>query len=512
MTSTSPQPLDSGDQVNAAFRAPPHNYEAERALLGAILLNNRAFERVSEFLRPEHFTDPVNGHIFDASGRLIDQGHQANPVTLKTYLEQDPLVNAAGGFSYLTGLTSSVVTVINTGDYGRLIYDLYLRRELIAVGNDMVNDAYDADFDDPALAQIETSEQKLFDLASTGVIEGGFQSFDRALISAIDLAEAAHRRDGALAGVTTGLRDMDSKLGGLHSSDLIILAGRPSMGKTSLATNIAFNAAQHFNTSESAEDRGKLVAFFSLEMSSEQLATRILAERSRINSHDIRTGRLSNSDFERLVAASHELHDLSLYIDDTPAITVSAMRTRCRRLARQHSTEHHGGLGLVVVDYLQLLAPGRGGRNDNRVQEISSITRGLKALSKELDVPVLALSQLSRAVEQREDKRPQLSDLRESGSIEQDSDVVMFIYREQYYHARRQPTQREDEADAKFIDRMKRWQERGQQIHNKADIIIAKQRHGPIGSVTLFFDENFTLFDNLISDDQIPETRDNTSV
>ncbi len=489
---------DPADIAGNALRTPPHNYEAERALLGAILMNNRAFERVSDFLLPDHFADTVNGRIFRACAKLIEQGNQANPVTLKTYLENDDLVSAAGGTKYLAAIAAGAVTIINAAEYGKLVYDLFLRRELIAIGEDMVNEAFDSEPDEPAMGQIETSEQKLFELASSGNTEGGFRSFENVLVEAINLAEAAHRREGALAGVTTGLTDLDRKLGGLHKSDLLILAGRPSMGKTALATTIAFNAAKHFAETENEDERGKQVAFFSLEMSSEQLATRILAERAKINSHSIRTGGLSNDDFGRLVIASQELNDLPLYVDDTPAVTVSAIRTRCRRLARQSRVPGHSGLGLIIIDYLQLISPGRGERTENRVQEISGITRALKALAKDLNVPVLTLSQLSRAVEQREDKRPQLSDLRESGTIEQDSDVVMFVYREQYYLERSEPQQRADENAEKFHERMLKWQERCEQAHNIAEVIVAKQRHGPIGIEKLHFEAKFTHFSDHI--------------
>lgn len=503
-----PSPLRISDPAEAAdnaLRTPPHNYEAERALLGAILMNNRAYERVQDFLRPAHFTDPVNGRIYESCAKLIEQGHQANPVTLKTYLERDDLVISAGGMTYIASLAAGAVTVINTAEYGRLIYDLFLRRELIELGENIVNKAFDATLDESAMSQIESSEQTLFNLASEGTLEGGFQSFGNALVTAINLAEAAHRREGALAGAPTGLLDLDKKLGGLHPSDLIILAGRPSMGKTALATTIAFNAAHYFRTTERAEDRGKQVAFFSLEMSAEQLATRILAERAKINSHMIRTGGLSNDDFSRLVVASQEVAEAPLFIDDTPAVTVSAIRTRCRRLARQNKTaEGDSGLGLIVIDYLQLIAPSRTERAENRVQEISAITRGLKALAKELNVPVIALSQLSRAVEQREDKRPQLSDLRESGTIEQDSDVVMFVYREQYYLERSEPSQRADETSDKFAERHTKWQERCEQAHNIAEAIVAKQRHGPIGIVRLYFDANYTHFSDLIDQSHLP--------
>ena len=499
-----PSPLRAPDPAENAgdiLRTPPHNYEVERALLGAILMNNRAFERVNEFLSEAHFADPVNGRVFQAAAKLIEQGHQANPVTLKTYLERDELIVAAGGIKYLASLAGAAVTIINAGDYGKLVYDLYLRRELIALGENMVNEAFDSKPDESAMGQIEKSEQELFNLASNSSIEGGFVSFHDSLKTAIAMAEAAHRRDGALAGVTTGLTDLDKKLGGLHTSDLLILAGRPSMGKTALATNMAFNAARHFQ--DTPEDKGKRVAFFSLEMSAEQLATRILAERSKINSHSIRTGGLSNDDFARMVVASHELETLPLEIDDTPAITVSAIRTRCRRLARQNKAGT--GLGLIVIDYLQLIAPTRGERSENRVQEISAITRGLKALAKELSVPVLALSQLSRAVEQREDKRPQLSDLRESGTIEQDSDVVMFVFREQYYLERGEPSQKPEETSERFHERHTKWQERCELAHNVAEVLVAKQRHGPIGTVKLHFEAEFTHFTDHIESSQVPE-------
>jgi replicative DNA helicase len=486
------------------LRTPPSNAEAEQALLGAILANNKAYEKVSEFLRPEHFADPIHGKIFFACGRLIERGQIANPVTLRTYFEHDGELAAIGGPHYLARLAASVVSIINAQDYGRLIHDLHLRRELIGLGEDLVNEAFEADIEVSATDQIEGAEQKLFDLATTGSQEGGFQGFDIAMKEAIQLAEAAHQREGKLSGVPTGLVDLDRKLGGLHHSDLIILAGRPSMGKTALATNIAFNAAKAYR--EGPEEGGKkkavdgaVVAFFSLEMSADQLATRILSERTGIPSHKIRQGEIAGDDFSRLVQASQELAKLKLFIDDTPALTVSAVRTRARRLARTH------GLGLIVIDYLQLLRPTAGSKNENRVQEVSDITRGLKALAKELSVPVIALSQLSRAVEQREDKRPQLADLRESGSIEQDADVVMFVFREEYYLERAEPTRHAEESDEKHNQRYEKWQQRLTQIHNTAEVIIGKQRHGPIGTVRLFFDGQLTKFADLVQDGHVPE-------
>ena len=487
----------------SGFRTPPHNYEAEQALLGAILLNNRAMEKVSEFLRAEHFADPVHGRIFAACGKLIERGQIANPVTLKTYLDSDAGLAELGGPAYLAQLANAVVSIINAEDYGKLIHDLHLRRELIELGSDLVNEAYESRIDRPAMDQIGTAEAKLYELATTSETEGGFEAFGSVLIETVKQAEQAHKRQGKLSGVPTGLIDMDSRLGGLHPSDLLILAGRPSMGKTSLATNIAFNAAKAYKEEvDSLGNKkgvdGAVVAFFSLEMSSEQLAGRILAEQAEISSHKIRQGEMSNEEFERLVIAAQELSRLPLYIDDTPALSISAVRTRSRRLKRQH------GLGLVVVDYLQLLR-GSASHAESRVQEVSEITRGLKALAKELDVPVIALSQLSRAVEQREDKRPQLSDLRESGSIEQDADVVMFVYREQYYLERAEPGQRPEESKEKYDERYDSWHKRLMEVVNTAEVIIAKQRHGPVGTVRLSFQGEFTKFGNLDIHHQITE-------
>jgi replicative DNA helicase len=489
---TFPQPSES----DGLTRTPPHNFEAEQALLGAILMNNRALERVSEFLRAEHFADPVHGRIYEACLGLTGRNQIATPVTLKTYLANDSGLKELGGDGYLVRLAGAAATIINAADYGRLIFDLHLRRSLIGVGEDMVNDAFEADLERDAITQIEGAEQKLFELATTGQAEGGFKSFRTTLLSAISQAEAAHRREGKLSGVTSGLRDLDQKLGGLHSSDLLILAGRPSMGKTALATNIAFAAAKalRYETSPTGEKKvaeGAVTAFFSLEMSAEQLATRILAERAEVPSHKIRQGELSHEEFERLVVVSQELHNLALYIDDTPALSVSAVRTRARRLARTQ------GLGMIVIDYLQLLTATPGKRVENRVQEVSDITRQLKALAKELSVPVLALSQLSRSVEQREDKRPQLSDLRESGSIEQDADVVMFVYREQYYLERAEPGRRADEAEEKFNTRHADWQKRCEEVWNTAEVVVAKQRHGPVGTVRLHFNGQYTRFADL---------------
>jgi replicative DNA helicase len=484
-----PQPL----------RTPPYNTDAEAALLGALLISNAAHGRVSEFLEAEHFGNAVHGRIYGAIGRLVERGQIANPVTLKNLFDQDGALADIGGAQYLVRLAESAVTIINTEDYGRHIHDLYLRRQLINLGEDVVNDAFRQDLDDQAPQQIERAEQKLFDLATTGRTETGFQPFRDALKKAIDQAQAAYKREGRIVGVGTGFRDLDDKLGGLHPSDLVILAGRPSMGKTALATNIAFNAAKAYKAPDgrrTAED-GAVVGFFSLEMSAEQLAARLLAEESGVSSDRIRRGNVNQASFDRFVQASQHLATLKLFIDDTPALSISGLRTRARRLMRQQ------GLGLVIVDYLQLLRPSVQVRTlENRVQEISDVTRGLKTLAKELNVPVLALSQLSRAVELREDKRPMLADLRESGSIEQDADIVMFIFREEYYM--REPIRQTDETETKFNDKYEDWTKRLEKVHGLSEIIIAKQRHGPTGTVKLHFDAETTRFDNHIDPDHLP--------
>jgi len=488
--------LRGGDNA-APQRTPPVNYDAEQALLGAILANNLVFDRVNEFLRPEHFADALHGRIYEAIGKLIQRGQIANPVTLKNLFDQDGALAEIGGAQYLVELAQAVVTVINAEDYGRAVHDLYLRRQLIDLGEQVVNGAYVFEVEDTALGQIEAAELKLFNLAESGQTEGGPKGFSTVLASALQMAEAAFKRDSHVTGVTTGLRDLDRMLGGLQKSDLVILAGRPSMGKTALATNIGFNAAEAASDPETG-DRHK-VAFFSLEMSSEQLATRIMAEKSGVSSDRIRRGEVKHDDFQRIVEASQAMSEVPFFIDDTPAITIPMLRTRARRLKRQH------GLDLIIIDYLQLMRGSSNKGSENRVQEISEITRGLKAIAKELQVPVLALSQLSRAVELRDDKRPQLADLRESGSIEQDADVVMFVYREQYYHERAEPKQRSDEADDKYNERMDRWKRRGEEVHNKADVIVAKQRHGPIGTRALYFDGMITRFSDLAEDGSLPE-------
>ncbi|MDR0631959.1 MAG: replicative DNA helicase [Holosporaceae bacterium] len=461
------------------MRVLPHNIEAEQSLLGAIMLNNGCYENISEFLLPSHFATPINGKIYEAISKLISQGLAADPITLRAYFEKQEELKEVGGGDYLVQLVNSVISIAGVEDYAKLIYDMYLRRQLILIGEGMSYSASTFEISVKATDQIENAEAKLYELAVSDS-RGGFVPFSGALVSTLDVVEKAYKSDNSITGITSGFIDMDKWLGGLNKSDLIILAGRPSMGKTALATNIAFNAAMAY--AKKAEGGGK-VAFFSLEMSSEQLVTRILAQECAIPSEKIRRGEIREEDFSKIVEAHKKLMELALFIDDTPALTISSVRTRARKLKRQQ------GLDLIVIDYLQLLQGSEDKRNENRVQEISEITRQLKALAKELDIPVLALSQLSRAVETRDDKRPQLADLRESGSIEQDADVVMFVYREEYYEARREPTPGTD----KHVE----WQNRMSKIYNLAEVILAKQRHGPIGTMRLFFDGRYTKFDNL---------------
>lgn len=477
------------DSVDESFRRLPMNVEAEAALLGAIFVDNRALENVSEYLRAEHFALTAHARIYEAMEKLIERGQIADPTTLRPYFQADESLDDIGGAKYLAHLAASAINVINAREYGRIIYDMHLRRELITLGEQIVNEAYDNDIDIEATSQIEVAEQSLYDLATTGDFEGGFQPFKQAVLDAIKVADAAHARQGGLAGVGTDLIDIDKLLGGFHRSDLLILAGRPAMGKTALATNIAYNAAKNYLDTKG--DEGAVVGFFSLEMSAEQLAARILSEQSNVPSDRMRKGELTNEEFSRLAQASNALHEVPIFIDDTPALTVSALRTRARRLKRQHN------LGMIVIDYLQLVSGSPNSRSDGRVQEVSEITRGLKTLAKELDIPVLALSQLSRQVEQREDKRPQLSDLRESGSIEQDADVVMFIYREEYYLEKADPMQRPDESTDKYVQRQASWDERMERARGKAEVIVAKQRHGPVGTAKLAFIGEFTRFGNL---------------
>ena len=466
----------------------PHSIEAEQQLLGAILTNNDIYDRIAQIVRPEHFFDPVHALIFETAVARIARNQLASPVTLKAFLEEDPGLKELGGPAYLARLAGAAISAFAARDYAQMIYDLAIRRELIALGRDISDKAARVDVESEPKDQIVEAESKLFSLAEAGQAESGFQSFLKAVTDAVNVANAAYERDGGLSGVSTGLDDMDRKLGGLHRSDLLILAGRPSMGKTSLATNIAFNIAKAYKRGKKQDGsegaiNGGVVGFYSLEMSAEQLAARILSEASEVPSEQIRRGDMTEGEFRRFVEAAKALEACPLYIDDTPALPISQLAARARRLKRT------AGLDVLIVDYLQLV---RGtGRADNRVNEVSEITQGLKAIAKELDIPVIALSQLSRQVESREDKRPQLSDLRESGSIEQDADVVMFVYREEYYAEREKPG--DDQ-----LDKMAEWQERMDRLHGKAEVVIGKQRHGPIGTVELSFEGRFTRFGNLV--------------
>jgi replicative DNA helicase len=478
------------------YRTPPHNLEAEQALLGAILINNDAFDRVSDFLRSEHFVEEIHRRIFEVAGSLIRAGKLATPVTLKTFLGDHDL----GGVTvpqYLARLASEATTIINAYDYGRGVYDLAMRRELISIGEDVVNVAYDAPVDSSPREQIEEAERRLYQIAEAGRYDGGFQRFSEALKTAVDMAAKAYERDGSLSGIATGLVDLDRYMGGLQASDLVILAGRPGMGKTALATNIAFNIARAYEGRTRADGaveatNGGVVGVFSLEMSAEQLATRIIAEQSGVASYKIRRGDITEADFHHVAEAVREMQQVPLYIDQTGGVSIAQLTARARRLKRQR------GLDLLVVDYLQLLA-GSKARSDNRVQELTEITTGLKALAKELNIPILACSQLSRQVEQRDDKRPQLSDLRESGSIEQDADVVLFVYREEYYLKNREPRPGTEEHIA--------WMDQMENAHGRAEVIIGKQRHGPTGTIELQFDAEVTRFSTIAREDTIPEIR-----
>jgi replicative DNA helicase len=476
-------------------RLPPSNLQAEQALLGALLANNRAYERVSEFLAPDHFADPLHGRIFQAIARRVEAGQLADAVTLKAEFEHAGILDEVGGTAYLAQLLTAMVGIINAGEYGKAVHDAWLRRQLIDIGETVVNNAFGAEPELDGAKQIEYAEQSLFDLAKDGGGTGGFITFSTALRDALEGAERAFHRPGHVSGLSTGLRDIDKKMGGFHPSDLIVLAGRPGMGKSGLAAKIAYGAAKSLLAEARQQDANasakRTVAVFSLEMSAEQLATRLLAEQSRVSGDRIRRGDITEKDFLRFVEVSREIGSLPIEIDDTPALSIAALRTRCRRLQRTK------GLAMVVVDYLQLMRPAPGTRPENRVLEISQITQGLKAIAKELAIPVLALSQLSRAVESREDKRPQLSDLRESGTIEQDADVVMFIYRDEYYLSQKMPKQMAYDNGEKFQSAIDKWQQDMDRVHNQAEVIIGKQRHGPTGSIPLFFEAEFIRFDNL---------------
>ena len=480
----------------AAFQAddphaPPHNIEAEQALLGALLFDNEVYQRVGDWLKTDHFYDPLHARIYEAASQLIIAGSLADAVVLKTRFERDPGMAEIGGPVYLADLMRESPEPASATEYGRLIFDLALRRELIRFGEGISYNALDSIDSVPATSVLEDAERSLFALAETGGTQRTLRPFHEALEESLRMASAAYQRGGGLSGTSTGLKSLDAKLGGLHRSDLIILAGRPSMGKTSLATNIAFSIARAYEAEETSDGQrkttnGGVVAFFSLEMSSEQLATRLIADYTGISSYYIRQGKIDGAQFEDIKDAVSEINRIPLFIDDTGGISIGALTARARRLKRRE------GLDCIIVDYLQLVTGSS--RTENRVQEISEVTQALKAMAKELNVPVIALSQLSRQVEQREDKKPQLSDLRESGSIEQDADVVMFVYRESYYLERTEPKEGTQEHLA--------WEDEMREIRNQADVIIGKQRHGPIGSVKVAFDPERTKFSDLDTHDR----------
>jgi replicative DNA helicase len=482
------------------FRQAPHNIEVEQALLGAILVNNEAFYRVSDFLKPEHFFEPIHQQIFEVAGSLIRAGKIASPVTVKTFIPAETDIAGLNPAQYLARLAAEATSVINSEDYGRNIYDLATRREIIVVGEDMVNFAYDAPPDLTPQQQIEDVERRLYSLAEVGKYGGGFQNFGSAAKAAVDLASLAYQRDGKLSGFATGLTDLDDKMGGLQKSDLIIVAGRPGMGKTALATNIAYNIAYEYRGEPQPNGTietvaGGIVGFFSLEMSAEQLATRILSEQIEISSSRIRRGEINEAEFGKLAEAARDFEKTPLFIDETGGLSIAQLAARARRLKRQR------GLDVMIVDYIQLLSGSNRRGNENRVQEVTEITTNLKALAKELNVPIIALSQLSRQVESRDDKRPQLSDLRESGSIEQDADVVLFVFREEYYLKNTEP-----KGDEK-ADEIEKWHKKMAAAQGRAQIIIGKQRHGPTGTVDLTFQDQFTRFGNLAREDRLPERR-----
>jgi replicative DNA helicase len=472
-------------------RTPPHSIEAEQALLGAILINNEAFYRVQDFLEPKHFFEPIHGHIFELMSRFIRVDKPVTTVTLKPFLQVDFKIGGLSLDQYLARLAAEATTIINAEDYGQLIYYLSVRRALITVGGDIVNLAFDAPVEATPATHIEDAERKLYQVAETGRYDSGFQNFESALTKAVDMTAAAYKRDGKLSGLPTGLRDLDSKMGGLQPSDLIVLAGRPGMGKTALATNIAYNVAKAWEGDTGVDGHritinGGIVGFFSLEMSAEQLATRIISEQTGIPSNKMRRGDITGDDFETIKDKMIEIQRLPLYIDETGGVSVAQLAARARRLKRQR------GLDLIVIDYIQLMQGSTRRATESRVQEVTEITSSLKALAKELNVPIVALSQLSRQVENREDKHPQLSDLRESGSIEQDADVVLFVYREEYYLAIKEPRAGTPEHE--------KWQSEMEAVHGKAEVIIGKQRHGPTATVPLQFDAHVTRFAD-------PETR-----
>ena len=490
--------IHAADGTGSPSTVMPHSIEAEQQLLGAILTNNEVYDRVSQIISASHFYEPVHARIFELCAVRITKNTLASPVTMASFMDKDAGLKELGGAEYLARLAASAIAAFAARDYAQMIYNLAIRRELIQLGQDISARAGEVTVEEEPKDQITKAEQALYNLAVEGQSDSGFQSFLSAVTTAVDTANNAYKRDGGLAGISTGLIDLDKKLGGLHKSDLLILAARPSMGKTSLATNIAFSIAKAYKRGPLADGtegtvNGGVVGFYSLEMSAEQLAARVLSEASEVPSERIRRGDMTEAEFRRFVDAAKTLESCPLFIDDTPALPISQLAARARRLKRTH------GLDLLIIDYLQLVRPASA--KDSRVNEVSEITQGLKAIAKELNIPVVALSQLSRQVENREDKRPQLADLRESGSIEQDADVVMFIFREEYYKEREKPSDHE-------LEKMAQWQDDMERLHGKAEVIIGKQRHGPIGTVELSFEGQFTRFGNLAKSWQQDNARD----
>jgi len=481
----------------------PRNIEAEQALLGALLANNKAYEKISEFLRPEHFSDPIHARVFEVVAQLIKRGHQADVITLKNYFEQEGTLNDVGGISYLVKLSEAASPLTNVEYYAQFIYDKYLRRELIAAGYDIASEAMSENIEDTTTAQIEKAERRLFNLAEHGDGQRGLQDFGKVLNSTLEVIDKAYQKKGKISGLPTGLYDLDQKIGGLNNSDLIILAGRPGMGKTALAVNIAYNVASYmFKDTDEIEAKDKGVAVFSLEMSAEQLASRILSDITDTAGEKLRKGDIEKAEFTRIAGAVTEYQQLPLYIDDTPGITVSTIRARARRLKRTN------GLGLIIIDYIQLIS-GSGTKKSeaNRVQEVTEITRDLKMLAKELNVPVIALSQINRGVESRENKRPLMSDLRESGSIEQDADIVLFVYRENYYIHTAKPEKTDGETDERFNKRYDEWMARDRETANLGEVIVGKNRHGTVGNITLFWNAEYMRFSDYANPNRLPEQR-----
>ncbi len=475
----------------------PQNIEAEQALLGALLANNRAFESISDYLKPNHFADPIHAKIYEVISKLIMREHAADTIMLKKYFEQEGTLNDVGGYKYLIKLAESSSPLTNPEMYAQYIYEQYLRRELISTGYEIVNNAMKEDLDSSATEQIEEAEKRLYDLSDKGDAGRSFVDFGQALSYSMDSIQRAYQNEGGISGISTGLDDLDKRTGGLNNSDLIVLAGRPAMGKTALATNIAYNVAEMMSRGAiKLDEKSKGVAFFSLEMSADQLATRILSSTAGISSQRMRNGNIDNGEYGRLAEVARTLEKMPLYIDDTPGLTINAIRNRARRLKRTK------GIGLIVIDYIQLISGSSKRGEINRVQELSEISRGLKIMAKELNLPVIALSQLNRGVEQREDKRPVMSDLRESGSIEQDADIVLFVYRENYYIANEEPK----ETDKNYTpEKHEKWEQRMKATKYKAEIIVGKHRHGPTSTVTLSWNGEFAQFGNFIHDEQLPE-------